>query len=182
MNSGFHGLRVTPHSRLWVNPAQLNSGVAVRMWMIPPAFWMRSMIGWSYLATSSISGSEPCLPRAPDHRLLFLRGDAQALERTRGITLSEVSLLRGAGLGAGLVVPAIDDGVEHGVVGLDLLDQALEMFHRRQVAAAEQVEGLVRGSDTCRSDIEPVLPSRSDDDVDHPARDDDDLLRRLPGQ
>ena len=44
-NSSFHGLRVTPHSRLCVNPAQLNSGVAVRMWMIPPACWIRSMIG-----------------------------------------------------------------------------------------------------------------------------------------
>ncbi len=52
-------------ARLWVNPAQLNSGVAVRMWMIPPAFWIRSMIGWSYFATSSISASDPCFHERP---------------------------------------------------------------------------------------------------------------------
>ena len=68
----------------------------------------------------------------------------ETLERSRGIALSEVSLLRRRGPRRG--PRRSDDRRPRSarVVGLDLLDQALEMFHRRQVAAAEQFEGVVR--------------------------------------
>ena len=35
-NSGFHGLRVTPWMREWVNAAHENSGAVVRAWTIAP--------------------------------------------------------------------------------------------------------------------------------------------------
>ena len=35
-NSGFHGLRVTPHRRECVKPAHENSGAVVRAWTIAP--------------------------------------------------------------------------------------------------------------------------------------------------
>src|SRR3954447_12304050 len=52
-NSGFHGLRVTPHSRECVKPAVENSGVVVRAWAIPPAARIRPAIGSVSVAMSS---------------------------------------------------------------------------------------------------------------------------------
>ena len=43
--SGFHGLRVTPHSREWVKPAHENSGAVDRAWMIDPDSRIRSANG-----------------------------------------------------------------------------------------------------------------------------------------
>jgi hypothetical protein len=40
-----HGLRVTPHSREWVKPAELNSGVVERACGIAPAASTRSTTG-----------------------------------------------------------------------------------------------------------------------------------------
>ena len=42
VNCGFQGLRVTPQSRVWVTPAQENSGVVVRRCMRAPARKQRS--------------------------------------------------------------------------------------------------------------------------------------------
>ncbi len=58
-NSGFHGLRVTPQRRECVKPAQLNSGVVVRAWTMPPAARMRSPTTAVSLATSSLWMSDP---------------------------------------------------------------------------------------------------------------------------
>ena len=64
--SGFHGFRVTPQRRVWVNAAQENSGAAVRACGIAPAASSRSAIGsvsgkpifiWRSIATRSRSGS-----------------------------------------------------------------------------------------------------------------------------
>src|SRR6478736_1468785 len=60
-NSGFHGLRVTPHRRVWVNPAHENSGVVVRACAMPPAWRIRSAIGSVVVAISSFASSEPPL-------------------------------------------------------------------------------------------------------------------------
>ena len=59
--SGFHGLRVTPHSRECVKPAVENSGVVVRACAMPPAARMRSAIGSVTSAISSRCSSEPML-------------------------------------------------------------------------------------------------------------------------
>ena len=57
-NSGFHGLRVTPHSREWVNPAHENSGVVERAWMMPPASMIRSATAVVVWPMSSLCISE----------------------------------------------------------------------------------------------------------------------------
>ena len=130
VNAVFHGLRVTPHSLVWQKPAQLNSGVEVRMWMTPPASWIRSMIGWSYLAISSAERDRALLPRTPDHRLLLLGRDAQTLEWSRRVALAEIALRGGFSFCPRLVVASIDHCVEHRIVRLDLVDQRLEMLQR----------------------------------------------------
>ena len=83
------------------------------------------------------------LPRPPRHGLFFLGGDGQSLQRSRGITLAEVTLLGRTSLGAGLVVPTIDHRVHDRVVCFDLLDHALEVLHRRQLAVTEEVQRFV---------------------------------------
>ena len=61
----FHGLRVTPHIRVWVKKEQLNSGVVVRAWMIPPAARMRSMTGAFSVATFPAFTTEPSVSDRP---------------------------------------------------------------------------------------------------------------------
>ena len=85
------------------------------------------------------------LPRASRHRLLLFGGDGQSLQRPRGITPAEVSLLGRPSLGACLVVPTIDHSTHGWVVRLDLFDHGLEVLHRRQITATEQLQRLVRG-------------------------------------
>ena len=58
-HSGDQGLRVMPHSRVWVKAAQLNSGVVARAWTMPPAARTRSAIGAVWSATSSRIVSDP---------------------------------------------------------------------------------------------------------------------------
>src|SRR3954447_1271684 len=60
-NSGFQALRVTPHRRVWVKPAQENSGVVVRACGMPPAARIRSAIGSVTSAISSRASSDPPL-------------------------------------------------------------------------------------------------------------------------
>lgn len=62
---GFHGLRVTPHMGEWVTVAQLNSGLVVRAWMMPPAALIRSTTGWSCSATRPRCAASPCSRRRP---------------------------------------------------------------------------------------------------------------------
>ena len=53
-NSGFHGLRVTPCRREWVNSAHENSGAVVRAWTIAPASSMRRANAEERSATRSL--------------------------------------------------------------------------------------------------------------------------------
>ena len=53
VRSRFHGLRVTPKSRLWVAPIQPIIGVFVLPSWMPPAARMRSTIGASSVGTLS---------------------------------------------------------------------------------------------------------------------------------
>ena len=51
VKAGFHGLRVTPQSRLQQMPAAENSGVAVRAWTMPPAARIRWLLTEVRVAT-----------------------------------------------------------------------------------------------------------------------------------
>src|SRR3954470_16322890 len=62
---GFHGLRVTPHSFDWVNPAHENSGAVVRAWTIAPASRWRRAKAEDSSATRSLKTSEPWVHGCP---------------------------------------------------------------------------------------------------------------------
>src|SRR5436853_7941053 len=53
VRSRFHGLRVTPKTRLWVAPIQPNVGVLVLPSVMPPADFIRWTIGASWAGTLS---------------------------------------------------------------------------------------------------------------------------------
>ena len=65
VKSGFHGLRVTPQSRVQVTPAQENSGVAVRAWTMPPSAMIRALMVDVWSGTKSWLVSEPKVVRLP---------------------------------------------------------------------------------------------------------------------
>jgi hypothetical protein len=65
LSSGFHGFRVVPHNRECVKNVRLNSGVAVRAWMMPPARCMRSMTGAFSVAIRPALTSDPSVRERP---------------------------------------------------------------------------------------------------------------------
>ena len=90
-------------------------------------------------------GERPLLPRPPHHGLFLLGRHAQAFEWSRCVSLSRISKRCFLRLGASLVIAAVDDCVDARVVGLDSVDQRLDVFHGRKLAAAKQLERLMGG-------------------------------------
>ena len=56
-----------------MKPAQLNSGVVVRAWMMPPASRMRSPIGVVSSATASLNASDAMVAGSPSISTSSLR-------------------------------------------------------------------------------------------------------------
>ena len=84
VNSGFQGLRVTPHNREWVYAADENSGVAVLACTMPPARNMRSLPTDVVSATKSFMISEPLdvgLPLMKFSSLIPIGNPSRALVR-----------------------------------------------------------------------------------------------------
>ena len=130
VRSRFHGLRVTPKSRLWVAPIQPMVGVFVLPSWIAPAASIRSTIG--AVSVGHIVGVEPRPERRPDAlgEDQVLGGERDAVQRPElGALLSQRALGR-AGVAHGLLGRQGHEGIERRVQALDAREHGLHHLDR----------------------------------------------------
>ena len=119
----FHGLRVAPQSFDSVNAAELNSGVLVRMWTMPPAAWIVRSPGAPRWPPRRPTRANPFPRNGRSSAALFSRPPA-ALPGLAAFRWRRS--FRRLGLDPRFVVAPIADRIQRWFAGFDAIDERFE--------------------------------------------------------